>query len=157
MKYGEMQPWCNSVPSVASFSASIARPSFAVMIPMVTLLANLLRCGCLQVPTRVSPFAEIVVTQAISSVVAMDFACEERYWIARLTVTRITQARGTSVGFAEQKSAKTTVEVPVRHTFAIKPRILNKSVGINIFSVDSSGRTCTASSTSLRRACTSSS
>merc|ERR1719225_918559 len=71
IKYGEMYPLSNFMPSMMSISSYKVFPSLTVMTPSLPTLAI---ASAIKLPTAVSPLAEIVATCAISSGVVTGLA-----------------------------------------------------------------------------------
>merc|ERR1719225_621160 len=71
IKYGEMYPLSNFMPSMMSISSYRVFPSLTVMTPSLPTLAI---ASAIKLPTAVSPLAEIVATCAISSGVVTGLA-----------------------------------------------------------------------------------
>ena len=84
MKYGETNPRSNRIPSVTSSSSSMVFPSFTVMTPSFPTFSMAL---AISLPMCVSPFALIVATCAISSLVVMS-----RLFFCRNSTTASTAA-----------------------------------------------------------------
>merc|ERR1719204_636298 len=71
IKYGEIYPLSNFMPSIMSISSYRVFPSLTVMTPSLPTLAI---ASAIKLPTAVSPLAEIVATCAISSGVVTGLA-----------------------------------------------------------------------------------
>mmetsp|Transcript_51129 Transcript_51129/g.104012 ORF Transcript_51129/g.104012 Transcript_51129/m.104012 type:complete len:227 (-) Transcript_51129:344-1024(-) len=100
MKYGEMYPRSNFMPSTHSSSSTMVLPSWMVITPSLVTFSI---ASARRLPTAVSPLAEMVATCPILSVPSTFTAI---FWSSSVTsLTDISIPRRTSVGFMPAATA----------------------------------------------------
>mmetsp|Transcript_109993 Transcript_109993/g.164555 ORF Transcript_109993/g.164555 Transcript_109993/m.164555 type:complete len:403 (+) Transcript_109993:227-1435(+) len=100
MKYGEMYPRSNFIPSTHSSSSTMVLPSWMVMTPSLVTFSI---ASASSFPTSASPFAEIVATCPICSVPSTLTAIFPSSSVTAFTAASM--PRRTSVGFMPAATA----------------------------------------------------